>query len=101
MTSNRSKQREERFQRRAAPFPVLPPVKTLCAAGHSLLHLFHSLGDRRHPMIVLLAAIALTQTVKAADAPKPNILFILMDNLGYGEVGCYGGGIVRGAATPR
>src|SRR5689334_17828906 len=24
-----------------------------------------------------------------------------MDNLGYGEVGCYGGGIVRGAATPR
>lgn len=32
---------------------------------------------------------------------KPNILFILMDNLGYGEVGCYGGGILRGAATPR
>ena len=24
-----------------------------------------------------------------------------MDNLGYGEVGCYGGGILRGAATPR
>src|SRR5215475_5574940 len=33
-------------------------------------------------------------------APKPNIVFILMDNLGYGEVGCYGGGIVRGAPTP-
>jgi len=32
---------------------------------------------------------------------KPNIVFILMDNLGYGEPGCYGGGIVRGAATPR
>src|ERR1700719_1424189 len=32
---------------------------------------------------------------------KPNIVFILMDNLGYGEVGCYGGGIVRGAPTPR
>src|ERR1700754_2334556 len=32
---------------------------------------------------------------------KPNIVFILMDNLGYGEVGCYGGGILRGAATPR
>ena len=32
---------------------------------------------------------------------KPNIVFILMDNLGYGEVGCYGGGLLRGAPTPR
>src|ERR1700761_9744396 len=32
---------------------------------------------------------------------KPNIVFILMDNLGWGEIGCYGGGILRGAATPR
>ena len=36
-----------------------------------------------------------------AESKKPNIVFILMDNLGYGEVGCYGGGILRGAATPR
>src|SRR5439155_9784509 len=35
------------------------------------------------------------------DGKKPNIVFILMDNLGYGEVGCYGGGIFRGAPTPR
>lgn len=32
---------------------------------------------------------------------KPNIVFILMDNLGYGEPGCYGGGELRGAPTPR
>ena len=32
---------------------------------------------------------------------NPNILFILMDNLGYGEVGCYGGGILRRAPTPN
>jgi len=37
----------------------------------------------------------------AADGRKPNIVFILMDNLGYGELGCYGGGILRGAPTPR
>ncbi len=24
-----------------------------------------------------------------------------MDNFGYGELGCYGGGILRGGATPR
>src|SRR5919106_342642 len=31
----------------------------------------------------------------------PSIVLVLADNLGYGEVGCYGGGILRGAATPR
>src|SRR3954465_5546201 len=48
----------------------------------------------------LLPSIALAQNT-SADSKKPNIVFILMDNLGYGEVGCYGGGILRGAATPR
>lgn len=32
---------------------------------------------------------------------KRNILFILVDNLGYGELGVYGGGATRGAPTPR
>jgi arylsulfatase A-like enzyme len=32
---------------------------------------------------------------------QPNIVFILADNLGWGELGCYGGGILRGAPTPR
>jgi arylsulfatase A-like enzyme len=35
------------------------------------------------------------------QATKPNFVFILMDNLGYGEVGVYGGGVTRGAPTPR
>jgi arylsulfatase A-like enzyme len=34
-------------------------------------------------------------------AKQPNIVFILTDNLGYGELGVYGGGILRGAPTPR
>ena len=41
------------------------------------------------------------QSSAAGGREKPNILFILMDNLGYGEFGVYGGGVVRGAPTPR
>jgi arylsulfatase len=41
------------------------------------------------------------QTSLAASGRKPNIVLMLMDNLGYGELGIYGGGILRGAPTPR
>lgn len=33
--------------------------------------------------------------------PQPNIVLIVADNLGWGELGCYGGGKLRGAPTPR
>ncbi len=33
--------------------------------------------------------------------PQPNIVLIVADNLGWGELGCYGGGALRGAPTPR
>src|SRR5262245_63337604 len=65
----------------------------------------------RRETIGLLAGIApfaagglsLRADRAAAQAPatKPNILFMLVDNLGYGELGVYGGGATRGAPTPR
>jgi hypothetical protein len=36
-----------------------------------------------------------------AQDKKPNVVFILADNVGYGDLGPYGGGELRGAPTPR
>ncbi|GAB3787573.1 sulfatase-like hydrolase/transferase [Nocardioides ungokensis] len=32
---------------------------------------------------------------------QPNIVVFFWDNFGWGEIGCYGGGVLRGAPTPR
>jgi arylsulfatase len=37
----------------------------------------------------------------SAQQPQPNIPFILADNVGYGDIGAYGGGELRGSPTPR
>ncbi|MET0813577.1 MAG: arylsulfatase [Pseudoxanthomonas sp.] len=55
---------------------------------------------------VLSLALAFALGVHAASAvakegQPPNVLLILVDNLGYGELGVYGGGATRGAPTPR
>jgi len=46
-----------------------------------------------HPLVA--------RTASAQQQQKPNILFILADNMGYGDIGVYGGGELRGAPTPR
>jgi arylsulfatase len=35
-----------------------------------------------------------------SPSSPPNIVLIVADNLGWGELGCYGGGALRGAPTP-
>jgi arylsulfatase A-like enzyme len=49
----------------------------------------------------LLAAITLDVAPALAQNSKPNVVFILADNVGYGDLGPYGGGELRGAPTPR
>jgi arylsulfatase len=51
---------------------------------------------------MVCAVVALLLLVAPAQAQqKPNVVFILADNVGYGDLGPYGGGELRGAPTPR
>src|SRR5688572_17430265 len=45
----------------------------------------------------IAAALVSVNRANAADAPRPNILVILADDMGFSDIGCYGGEI----ATPN
>lgn len=49
----------------------------------------------------IVAYVGAIQLASAQSSEKPNVVIMLVDNLGWGELGTYGGGILRGAPTPR
>ncbi len=56
----------------------------------------------RSPAFLLVFIMSFPLAVAAPKSEiKPNIILVLMDNFGYGEIGVYGGGVLRGAATPN
>jgi arylsulfatase len=56
----------------------------------------------RIPLLLLSCFVLASPALGApGDETKPNIVLVLMDNFGYGEIGVYGGGALRGAPTPR
>src|ERR1700751_2554329 len=58
----------------------------------------------RHLAVSLLAVVLVVSgnaSTAAQQPEKPNVVFILADNVGYGDLGPYGGGELRGAPTPR
>lgn len=51
--------------------------------------------------IAILPHGALAAPEASVADQRPNIPLMLSDNLGFGEIGVYGGGVLRGAPTPR
>jgi arylsulfatase len=53
------------------------------------------------PLIALATTLLLSTGAAALAADKPNILFLVSDDTGYGDLGPYGGGEGRGMPTPN
>ena len=54
--------------------------------------------NTRRVMPVLFSLAVLTAFAAASEPPRPNLLLLFVDNVGYGDLGCYGN---RDAITPR
>lgn len=50
--------------------------------------------------LVLVCCAWFPTSGMAAD-PKPNIIFVLADDLGYGDLGCYGGAVIQTPCLDR
>ncbi len=49
----------------------------------------------KHTLSVLAGLLLFTVTSALSAASKPNVIFILMDDMGYGDVSCYGAETVK------
>src|ERR1700689_3994076 len=46
-------------------------------------------------------AASLLSAYRGPSGKQPNVLIILFDDVGWGDFGCYGGGVAVGAPTPN
>ena len=55
----------------------------------------------RRAIVLAALIVAMSPLTSSAQVDRPNIVLVFMDNFGWGELGTYGGGVLRGAPTPR
>jgi arylsulfatase len=58
-------------------------------------------GETREPVFVHPEQLEAAQARLAAHGRRPNVLVLVFDDVGWGDLGCYGGGIAVGAPTPN
>ena len=75
------------------------------AAEDSLVQPLVEVASNREPVIVHAAQLAEARQKLAAFAQRtgrrPNVLVFILDDVGWGDFGCYGGGRRGGAPTPN
>ena len=55
------------------------------------------LADHREPAFVHDADVEAAEAKLAARTKRPNVLVFLMDDVGWGDLGVYGGGVQVGS----
>src|SRR5438046_3587863 len=59
------------------------------------------IDPHREPAFVFPEQVDAARAKHARFGRKPNVLVIVFDDVGWGDFGCYGGGIAVGAPTPN
>ena len=74
--------------------PLDPVVSPTVPLGAHREPVFRHFGQEE-------AADATTNDFRARHGRAPNVLIIMFDDVGWGDFGCYGGGVAVGAPTPN
>jgi arylsulfatase A-like enzyme len=72
---------------------VTPLSKAVAFNDHTQAYIPRPLQDK--------AALDKLAALQKKTGKKPNIVWFVIDDMGYGDPGCYGGGAAVGAATPN